>query len=232
MEVDTDYHFNQYNEHNDDVRILISINPCPRVDQNKDWRLLRWENLVVMMERSSNNLINSASIFFKKGCDVMTIKKVENIEIPNLLWLNRMVHKAISELNLKINRRAKAFTDDFSGYIFEFESNQDVIYPWFGFNYNDEEGSKNPFGLMCWLNDSASHQNIYKEWKNKYPFEKDKYHKQIANDQVVIMTLTVKEGKKSKELTDFLSKETKEEQIGVIKEFLEEILKPISPQKN
>jgi len=166
------------------------------------------------MDESEDPLIKAVSILFKKGCNMEDIRKVINIEIPSLLYLNRMIKNALGRLKINVNSKAKSsFDEDCSGYCFEYKKNNFTYYPWLGFNYND---SPNPFGLMFWLNpDHKDHIRISEIFRKEFPL-KERYFSNFDSNQVVIMTLTKKE-----EWNTFFEFDDKEDQINYIKNFTE-----------
>ncbi len=210
---DTQYHFFEYNKIVNSIKCLISINKCERNETNKEWILLRWSDLITKMADTEDFLIQSTSILFKKGCGMENVKKVIDREIPSLLFLNRMVKNALEQISINVNKRAKSFSEDGSGYYFEFNMKDCKYFPWLGINYNESE---NPFGLMFWLNpDFASHRVLAEKFKREKPFH-EKYYSNFNSNQVVVMTLTKKE-----DWDEFFNLMTKEEQISYIRNFVE-----------
>ena len=215
---DTDFHIIQYNEIKDTIKCLITINKYKESvnDQSKDWIKLIWSEITEQMDTSTNSFIKSISQFFKEICKMQEIKRVETFDIQNLLYLNRMIEKVISESKFELTPRVKSFTNEGSGYAFQCNFGEKAIYPWLGFNYNEV----NPFGLMFWLNTYSGHKPIHEKIKNTTQFP-NKYFENYEADQVVIMTL-----RNDNERDEFLVL-NKEEQVDFIKNFLDTIINKI-----
>lgn len=192
----------------------------------ENWIKIRWEELAELCKGSEDPLVAGFSKFIMGICKMKKIEIVKDFQIRNLLFLNRMIERALMEIaaktNLKIWRNTKSFTEAGSGFVFEAILNENIkIFPWLGINYNDSE---NPFGLMLWLNaDQQPHCGIAR-WLMKGSvkerlFPENDYFVNIKNNEVVVMPQNWE--------NNFTKLASKEEQIQCIRTFTEYFLEQL-----
>lgn len=196
------------------------------------WIKVTWRELYDNLKISEDNLIKAFADFIKGVFAMKDIKRVESFQIQNLYYLNSMIENALLEIksenifDVTINYKTKSFSSEGSGYHFDFRINSNqYLFPWIGVNYNDMAESKNPFGLMIWLNQYHQFHLLVNQKFTQMSSDKlksimpvnDTYHLNLKNNQVVIMPNCWND--------DFLCKRTVDEQIYYIKNFLQAFLK-------
>jgi len=212
---------------NNQPKVLLSYYK-EDVSNYPNWTNITWSEITKKLdELMDNNLLNGFSHFIK-GVFNMNCKKVESFSINNLVYLNMMIEESLKSLNYNIRYRDKGFTDAGSGYFFSYPINDNIcLYPWIGINYNIQSKSKNPFGLMFWLNQGHKEQGFFnKIINNEGKIIEGGYADPIntSADQIVIMQ-DWSEGKEFR--AQFLNKNSVEEQTALIQNFIKRICETI-----